>query len=692
MSKGYTIDHPHMGDDSDYEEDIVLGNFRPSALDKSLLDADEQVLKGLNRTTDKMKPSSFFSRQTFSQKYKQVAGTGKKQQKDNNKRPKMIINPNAPGGYAQISPYGQSQNSDDESDDDYPSDIEIDIRARPRRHEIGRRTRKMYWAMLACLCFFGFWLFLNNVNPLSRQRSLNRTLYSNGTHGFRPTTIVVSLDGFHPHYIGEKITPNLHALMNHHSGAPYMIPSFPSSSFPNHWTMATGKYPAHHGIVGDSFYDVALGKQFVGGSTNNSETGADLDSTFWGGEPIWQTASFQGVTSAVHMWPGSDVRWFKEAPIYIDKFSGDESLQGNAQKLLSWVDLDMDTRPELIMSYVPTMKTVSEAHGIAGDQVVSGLKSVDAFVGSLLDGLEARNLTNIVNLVLVSDSGLAPTSPDRFIYLDDLVEMDNIERVDGYPLLGLRPKPSINIKNFYRNLKSAEEQFGEGKWNVYLRENMPKEYKFGGPGFSQYKERLAPLWLIPKIGWTFTTKDKDVAVPPAAAMMGYNNTEVLMRALFLATGPYFKNEFYAPFENVGFYNLLCDTLSIKPSRNDGPAPKYITTPLSTHWKDDSEYPGLPFNTKTLSFNSTYDDLFATARATQNRTHTHGHSPTTSSLTTTNANTTTISAPAHGEEETGKSASTWWNEWYQRFHSKATAAKDWVKDKYNSLKGTSTKSG
>lgn len=704
MSKRYSIDSPGLDSDSDLEEDIVLGSFNPTSRDRDLLLADEAVLNDLNKKNKTKR--SFFSSRTGN-KYTSLASdrSAKKKVGFSGTKPVSSQPTGKTGshkarrsGYAQLNNGAYNNNSDD-SDSDFPSDIEIDIKAQPRKLRQG--TKRLHSLLLFFLCVLGAWFFYTHIFPVgsSRKSPLKRTLLSNGTHDYRPTTVVISLDGFHPHYINDKITPNLHELITQNSGAPYMTPSFPSSTFPNHWTMVTGLFPGNHGIVGNTFFDEKLNRQFF-----NTKPAQSLDPVFWGGQPIWQTASFQGVMSAVHMWPGSEVEWATEAPVLVDKFNQTEVLNVKTNRVISWLDRDVTERPELILAYVPTVDSVGHAHGIKGKELIQALSDVDSFVGTLMKEFDSRNLSDILNLVVVSDHGMSPTSNDRLIYLDELVEMSNIEHVDGWPLIGLRPKPSLNLKSLYANLKDAHSQFGSGKWDVYLREDLPKEWNFGGTGYNKYKSRIAPIWLIPRVGWSFTTKKQMKKLNgdyKPRGVHGYNNTEVLMRALFVAKGPYFSNDLYEPFANVGLYNLVCDTLGLQPAANNGPPASSVLKMLPTNWTDGQNYPGLPFDTEILDINSTYETLFGSGESTVHEevianikspassdvgypTSTDVGSATAPTPSTAKTNGTVTDYDEGDTQSGGEGKSSSWQEWMKYVKSKASSVKSWVVDKYNSI--------
>lgn len=446
----------------------------------------------------------------------------------------------------------------------------------------------------------------------------SKQLLSNGTHNFYPTTLLISLDGFHPHYISQNLTPALHKMFMEEYGAPYMIPSFPSSTFPNHWTIATGLYPEHHGIVGNKFYDPVSKKKFINVLPENS-----LDPEFWGGEPIWSTAELNSVKSAIHMFPGSEVVFESGNPSIVDKFNGSEVLENKVSRISEWLDRDLLSRPELIISYVPTIDSVGHKYGIHGKELESNLTYVDNFINEIQSIIESRNLTDILNLIIVSDHGMAPTSEERLVYLDDLLQNNTskIQYIDGWPLYGLRPYEEFSVADIYDELISNFKE--NSGYNIYLKENLPKHLKFGNAKTSensQYYDRIAPIWIIPDVGYSITTHDdmerKNGKYTPKG-VHGYDNSEVLMRAIFLGQGPYFKNinsnSFkIKPFQNIEVYNILCDTLDLKPSANDGESK--IFENLNNHladWKDPLSYPNVEFDLKDFinADDSTYDLLF-----------------------------------------------------------------------------------
>src|ERR1700730_15607163 len=79
----------------------------------------------------------------------------------------------------------------------------------------------------------------------------------------QPTVILISLDGFRYDYLNLYQPANLNSLAATGVRAKWMIPSFPSKTFPNHYTIATGLYPQDHGIVENTVFDKGFNATFT---------------------------------------------------------------------------------------------------------------------------------------------------------------------------------------------------------------------------------------------------------------------------------------------------------------------------------------------------------------------------------------------------------------------------------------------
>lgn len=422
-------------------------------------------------------------------------------------------------------------------------------------------------ALFAALSFGAY-----KVTRSSRPAHLS--LLSNGTSTFAPTTILISLDGFRADFLTRGITPTLNQFIADGVSPRYMKPSFPSVTFPNHYTLVTGLYPESHGVVGNTFWDPDLEAEF-----HYTDPARSMQPKWWaGGEPLWVTAEKQNVKAGIHMWPGSEAG-VEYGATYVDKFNGTEVLSRKTERILSLLDLPSienelvsQLRPQFIAAYVPNVDSMGHKFGPNSTEVWDTISSVDEMLHYLFLGLEERNLTSLVNVVVVSDHGMATTSTDRLIQLDDLIDLDLVEHIDGWPLYGLRPKNPIDLRGLYDRL--LVESQSSGNFEVYMKENMPARYHFSN------NDRIAPVWVIPNTGWAIVHKE-DFDVKKAnvqgetynpKGLHGYDHEHPLMRAIFVARGPAFPhkpNSKLENFQNTEVYNIVCDSLGIEPKPNNG---------------------------------------------------------------------------------------------------------------------------
>ncbi|KAJ1997603.1 hypothetical protein H4R26_005774, partial [Coemansia thaxteri] len=335
---------------------------------------------------------------------------------------------------------------------------------------------------------------VNKHHIAEAHSSDSKSLVSNGTHWFYPTLIVVSLDGFRADYLDRGITPELLNIGRNGLRADYMIPSFPSSTFPNHYTIVTGLYPGSHGIVANEFYDSKLNDSF-----SYKDVQKNLDSKWWeGGEPIWVTAERQGLKTAINMWPGSTAVIHGFKPSYLVPYANDVPPAAKVDQLLQWMDLPLEARPSFLATYMPEVDSAAHKVGPDAKPVNDAIHLVDGALGDLWKNISQRNLTHIVNLMVVSDHGMAGTQPSRYsIYLDDIIDMNKLRGIYGWPLAGLEPKNSADVPSMYRKLKRASR----GRpWSVYLRENIPERFHY------THQLRVAPIMVIPELPYVVTTR------------------------------------------------------------------------------------------------------------------------------------------------------------------------------------------
>ncbi|TVY57295.1 putative pyrophosphatase/phosphodiesterase [Lachnellula cervina] len=599
--------------DTDSEDDEVLMGARTSAEirehDRSVFTEEEERDKLLEESRRRERRGSAMSlpkplKKLFSQSYTHLPGLGssehvnevkgdgsgkrdrRRRRRERRSKKKGRLIGEAEHGENRELMYemeegGMKEGSSTGSSSDAEGSDEIDRRGLLGLHDdkSTRRRKWRRWCFIHLLIAVGFSILVLVAWKLSLNRKgikYNQKIISNGTALFAPTTILISLDGFRADFLNRGLTPRLNAFVKEGISPVYMNPSFPSVTFPNHYTLVTGLYPESHGVVGNTFWDAELKEEFF------YTDALAMQPKWWGGEPLWVTAENQGIRTAIHMWPGSEAHILGVEPAFLDAFNGEELLDNKVSRVLELLDKPgeedevaevVDMRPQFIAAYVPNVDADGHLYGPNSTEIKTTINQVDTMLDQLFQGLEERNLTSIVNVVVVSDHGMATTDTNRLIQLDDLIDINLIEHSDGWPLYGLRPKDPADLQGMYDKLAitSAQNQ----NFEVYLRdENMPERYHF------TKNERIAPLWIVPKTGWAIVTKEEfnvadgkeqGLAYHPKG-LHGYDHEHPLMRAIFIARGPAFPhapNSRVEPFQNIEVYNIICDSLGLDPKPNNG---------------------------------------------------------------------------------------------------------------------------
>lgn len=366
--------------------------------------------------------------------------------------------------------------------------------------------------------------------------------------------LLVSLDGFRSDYIQRPAAVRLRALAAAGVRAERLVPSFPSKTFPNHYTLVTGLYPEHHGIIANVMFDTTLNQRFA-----IADTAVTHDPRWWGGEPLWTTVERQGKKAASFFWVGSDIPIGGHQPTWYRTYDARVADSERVQTVLSWLAMPEGRGPSLVLAYFNAADDAGHAHGPSSPQVDTAIAHLDSVVGALVDGLAARGLSNQVDVVIVSDHGMAPIAADRVIYYDDYIDLSTVTLVDQSPVGALVPVAGRGAE-VYAKLKGAHPHM-----QVYWKNETPARLHF------RNNTRITPLVTIADEGWTMTTR-ASVAKNglPHGGTHGYDNQLPSMGALFVAAGPDFQQGMVVPpFQNVHVYPLLASLLGVKPAPNDG---------------------------------------------------------------------------------------------------------------------------
>ncbi|XP_042858870.1 venom phosphodiesterase-like [Penaeus japonicus] len=364
--------------------------------------------------------------------------------------------------------------------------------------------------------------------------------------------ILVSLDGFRADYLERGLTPGLQALVDEGVHAPYMKPSYPTLTFPNHYSIVTGLYPESHGIIANSFYDPEFGASFSLGSAES------LKGRWWGGEPIWNTLTRQGKSSATFFWPGSDADIGGQHPTYWIPYNDDTPFSERIQQVLSWIDLQENERPAWISLYLNEPDHTGHGEGPNSNQVDALIMYADFMIQQLVSGLEARGLDSCVNMVVLADHGMAASGADKIIKLKDYVPdiYDLAYTYSGaFGRISLKNESEEVEMDILEKLSCQREEL-----RAYDYRDLPTRFHFS------HNRRIEDIVLDLDPGFTVTTSSDFYL----EGQHGYDNYFQKMNALFIGRGPAFKKGVeIEPFQNIELYNLMCYLTGVTPAPNNG---------------------------------------------------------------------------------------------------------------------------
>lgn len=366
--------------------------------------------------------------------------------------------------------------------------------------------------------------------------------------------VLISLDGFRWDYLQRPAAHRLRELASHGVHAERLVPSFPTKTFPNHYTLVTGLYPEHHGIAANVMRDSVLGRFATGNDP------AVRDARWFGGEPIWVTAETQGVRSAAYFWPGSEAAIGGVRPHWYFPFDVETSRADRVDQILGWLTMPDSMAPRLIAAYFADVDTEGHEYGPDSPQTDSAIAHVDSVVGAIVDGVVQLGDVDLVDVIVVSDHGMAEVSSQRTIALDDYVSMDSLDVGDWSPVATLIPRPGRDayVFNALAGANPHLQVFRKGDLPVRLHYNTG--------------ERVTPIVALADEGWSIGTREMLTRMKPGHSYgaHGYDNQLMSMGALFIAAGPDFtRGATVAPFSNVHLYALLAHVLQLHPAVTDG---------------------------------------------------------------------------------------------------------------------------
>ncbi|KAI5383246.1 hypothetical protein KIW84_070595 [Lathyrus oleraceus] len=380
---------------------------------------------------------------------------------------------------------------------------------------------------LSAASAFAF-LFLSSSPSSSSPLQTSSTTHNNAslsrplTKLKRPVVLLISSDGFRFGYQFKTPTPSITRLISNGTEAETgLIPVFPSLTFPNHYSIATGLYPAYHGIINNHFIDPISGDQFYMGSH---------DPKWWLGEPIWETVVNNGLKASTYFWPGSEVikgTWNCPSK-YCLHYNGSVSFEKRVDSILKFFDFPSDEIPDFMTLYFEDPDHQGHKVGSDDPEITKAVSRIDNMIVSWID------------------------IPESWV-------------ISHTPVLAIRPSSGFNssdvVAKMNEGLSSGKVVNGENL-RMYLKEDLPSRLHYSS------SDRIPPI--IGLIGEGFKVEKKKTKHQECGGSHGYDNSFFSMRSIFIGHGPQFARGRKVPsFENVEIYNLVTSILKIKGAPNNG---------------------------------------------------------------------------------------------------------------------------
>ncbi|MCB9050934.1 MAG: alkaline phosphatase family protein [Lewinellaceae bacterium] len=366
----------------------------------------------------------------------------------------------------------------------------------------------------------------------------------------KPYVILISCDGLRYDYVERFRPPHLLQFIEDGVQAASMISSYPAKTFPNHYTIVTGMYPEHHGLVDNTFFDPGRGDLY-----RISKREAVEDGTWYKGTPLWVNAEQNGMVAASYFFVGSEADIQGIRPSYYFRYQGSTPNEARVRQVLDWLALPPAQRPHMITLYFSDMDDAGHRYGPGDDEHIgAALMELDRALGLLFDGVKASGLP--VNTIIVSDHGMVDVGPDKLINIDPLQQEGQYRIANNGALAHVYLEEGADGEAAYQFLKGKEEHF-----QVYKVEDFPFYHS------TMDNPRLGDFIILPGYGHYLSDSRRIAQVRQGnfkqGGEHGFNPEFLEMHAVFYANGPAFKRGMKIPsFRNIHVYPMVCRILGL----------------------------------------------------------------------------------------------------------------------------------
>lgn len=366
----------------------------------------------------------------------------------------------------------------------------------------------------------------------------------------RNYTVVLSLDGFRFDYQDIANTPTLDSIERAGVRVAGLQPVFPSLTFTNHYSIATGLYAENHGIVANNFFDRSSHKYY-----NMYDKATTTDNHFYLGEPVWVTAESQHIKSVAYSWIGADVEIKGYRPSRWAAYDANVPYRTRIDSVIAWLNVPYNQRPHLAMCYIEEVDNIGHGKGPDSPEIVTSIQKADSLIGYFMQKLNQLPFRDSINFIILSDHGMAPISDEQSIDLEPFIKPEWVDTVICSPAIA-----QVYCKNNCDDLLLHSLQSVKGL-KACKKADINPDYHYSA------SNRIGDIVVVADS--SVCLKYKSTRSLPCG-MHGYDNRNPLMNGIFYAIGPDFKKGFSAPqLYNIDIYELLCRLLEIQPAKNDG---------------------------------------------------------------------------------------------------------------------------
>jgi len=406
-------------------------------------------------------------------------------------------------------------------------------------------------------------MLLSSISTFAQQNAaiVTHTRPNAPEHFEKPYVLLVSIDGFRYDYLKKYNAINMAEIANQGVQAQSLIPCFPSSTFPNHYSIVTGMYPARHGIVSNTFFIPPEMPKYRISDSKMVRNGQN-----YGGKPLWVYAEQAAMRTASLFWVGSEADIDSTRPAVFYRYDKGFSYKKRVAQVLDWLGEKPETRPHLITLYFSLVDTEGHGNGPGSDQVSKAVAEIDEIIGKLWKKIEKTGLP--VNMILVSDHGMQRAAEEEPIYLEGLSDLSGYEIARSSGVINLLyPKANavVNIDSTIAELRAQSK----GKYEVFKSNEMPPHLHY------KDNDRLGEIVVYANAPYVFGRP----GWKPSKGIHGYDPFKTKnMHGIFYAIGPNFKHQVsLLSFENIHVFPAIMQILGLSYNENsiDG-----VITPLA----------------------------------------------------------------------------------------------------------------